>query len=227
MKRPVERLWQAKRQRDLARLHMELQAVLAAGEQVVIVDTETTHLGGELVEIAVRSLHGPVLLNTLVRPQGPLHPSGVHCHGITAATIAVAQARAWPEVYPQVARILAGRQAVAYNAPADQQAIHYTNELYAGLPPLTCWWYDLQDAYAVFRGAWQPAAGRYADHRLEHALRECGLDWQGITYHRAAGDTEAARRLLWHIAVRLQQAEGADHARTSEPPSRLYLRPVG
>lgn len=200
----LQHLWDAKRRRDLARLRLQVEELLAASEQVVLVDTETTDLEGEVLEINVRSLAGAIVLDTLVRPQCPISPAAVRCHGITAEMIAHANAPAWPEIHAQVAGALAGRLAVAYNAPFDQGAIQRTSRRHPYLVPVQARrWFDLLRAYATFRGEWDPHKKRYLWHRLAQAVQQCGLDLAALPYHRAAGDTEAARRLLLHMAAQL------------------------
>jgi len=61
------------------------QARAWLGVNALILDTETTGLDehAEIVEIAVIDCTGAVLLDTLVRPAGPIPAEAVEIHGIT------------------------------------------------------------------------------------------------------------------------------------------------
>ena len=66
----------------------QARAWLAAN--ALILDTETTGLGddAEVVELAVIDCAGAVLLDTLVRPSGPVPAEAAAIHGITDAMAA-------------------------------------------------------------------------------------------------------------------------------------------
>lgn len=91
----------------------EARAVVA--QNPVVIDTETTGMGAaQVIEVAILDLSGRVLLETLVRPAGPIPERAGRTHGISDE--AVAQAPTWPEVHERVAQALAGRKVVAFNA---------------------------------------------------------------------------------------------------------------
>ena len=65
----------------------------------LILDTETTGLDddAEVVELAVIDCAGTVLLDTLVRPSGPVPAEAAAIHGITDAMLA--DAPTWSEIH--------------------------------------------------------------------------------------------------------------------------------
>jgi DNA polymerase-3 subunit epsilon len=92
---------------------------MLADEHLVILDTETTGLGGddEIVEIAVINAQGEVLLDTLVKPTKPIPQGATWIHGITDEM--VDDAPTFPEIYPRLAKVLDGRPVGIYNAAFD------------------------------------------------------------------------------------------------------------
>lgn len=82
----------------------------------IIVDTETSDLGGSILEVAaIDAASGVVLLETLVDPGDvPIHPDAAAVHGLSADQLAGAPA--WPLVFPVLATVTAGRVVLAYNA---------------------------------------------------------------------------------------------------------------
>lgn len=85
----------------------------------VVLDTETTDLDGSVCQVAVVDVRsGRELLRTLVNPLAPIAPEAQQVHGITDAQ--VEDAPTWPEVWPRLQQVTAGRLVVAYNARFDQ-----------------------------------------------------------------------------------------------------------
>lgn len=92
----------------------------------VLLDTETTGISAydEIVQIAVLAPDGEVLLDTLVRPTRSIPGEATFIHGITDAD--VADAPAFPEIFPRLKEIIAGKTVVIYNAPFDVRLIRQT-----------------------------------------------------------------------------------------------------
>ena len=86
----------------------QARAWLAAN--ALILDTETTGLGddAEVVELAVIDCAGAVLLDTLVRPSGPVPAEAAAIHGITDAMLAGAPT--WSEIHARFCDLVEGRQ---------------------------------------------------------------------------------------------------------------------
>jgi DNA polymerase-3 subunit epsilon len=86
----------------------------------VTFDTETTGVSGnsEICEICmIDGDNGEVLLDTLVKPIGMMHPKAQEVHGIMPHELV--DAPDWLEVEQQVRALSAGRVGVAYNANFD------------------------------------------------------------------------------------------------------------
>jgi DNA polymerase III epsilon subunit-like protein len=103
-----------------------------ADKQAVILDTETTDLQGEPVEIAVINLAGEPLLDTLVQATRPIDPETGRVHGITEA--ALQEAPTFPEVYPQLCRVFeTASRIITYNADFDFGILERARRVH-GLP---------------------------------------------------------------------------------------------
>ena len=159
----------------------------------LILDTETTGLGddAEVVELALVDCAGAVLLDTLVRPSGPVPAEAAAIHGITDAMLA--EAPTWSEVHDRFCDLVEGRQVVIYSREFDTRVITQTARRY-GLPAPQG--FDLaldgsavhcaMQAYAEFRGEWSAEKGQYRWQKLSAAAAQ-----QGVTVtnaHRALGD---------------------------------------
>ena len=109
-------------QRDADRVEAVAWArTVLADPHVVVLDTETTDLYGEVIEIVVLTMVGEVLLESLVCPTGglgPISPVATEVHGLTMAD--VAEAPTFAQLYDQVATILQGAsRIVAWNSAFD------------------------------------------------------------------------------------------------------------
>ena len=87
----------------------------------MVIDTETTDLHGEIIQVAVVDLAGTVLLDTLVRPSTPIAPAASLVHGMVDSDVATAPSLA--DVAPALAEVTRGRLLLAYNAPYDYGVI--------------------------------------------------------------------------------------------------------
>ncbi len=87
-------------------------------DRAIILDTETTDLDGEPVEISIINIDGKPLLDTLVQATCPTSPGAREVHGISDEELK--DAPTFPDVYPELCRILAAAsQIVVYNASFD------------------------------------------------------------------------------------------------------------
>ena len=181
---------------------MRDQAVAAAAVErarvwlaanALILDTETTGLGddAEVVELAVIDCAGTVLLDTLVRPSGPVPGEAAAIHGITDAMLVAAPT--WPEIHDRFCRLIDGRQVVIYSRDFDSRLIGQTARRY-GLQTPQCFALPLDDdlvhcamqAYAEFYGEWAEEKGRYRWQKLSTAAQQQGVTVENA--HRALGD---------------------------------------
>ena len=103
----------------------------------LILDTETTGLDddAEVVELAVIDCAGTVLLDTLVRPSGPVPAEAAAIHGITDAMLA--DAPTWSEIHDRFCDLVEGRQVVIYSREFDARVISQTARRY-GLQAPQC-----------------------------------------------------------------------------------------
>ncbi|HET8628802.1 MAG TPA: exonuclease domain-containing protein [Thermomicrobiales bacterium] len=169
---------------------------LFARDDWALVDTETTGLdrAAEVIDIAVLDRHGRVLLDTLVRPQGPITPGAAAVHHLAAAD--VADAPTFPEVWPALLAALRGRALLAYNVSFDERLLRQTAQRHRlRLPavPTEC----VMRAYARFWG--EPGRGGGRWQSLDRACAQQGLPPGN---HRALGDCRATWALLRAMAAR-------------------------
>ena len=177
-------------------------AVLRARERIagrpLYLDTETTGLdeASEIVEVCIIDADGASLVDTLVRPSGRIPPGATKIHGITDEM--VADAPSWPEVWPAVESVIAGREVGIYNADYDLAMIRRCNARHQlQRREKNARGFCIMKLYARFAGDRKPN-GEFRWHRLEAAGEQCGIDL--LNAHRARADTLLARALLHHMA---------------------------
>lgn len=166
-----------------------------------IVDTETTGRGpkwgggvDEIVEICIIDGSGVVLLNTLVRPRGTMHPDAAAKSGITDAMLATCAP--FSAIAKQVRGYLDGKHVVIYNAEYDTGLIAGEFAACSQAAPT----YEVRCAmlaYHKFSG--RPSQQRWA--RLDAACQTEGITPQGDA-HRALGDCLSTLALLRRMAER-------------------------
>ncbi|MEU7230025.1 3'-5' exonuclease [Streptomyces chrestomyceticus] len=103
------------RERREAEERVRWAAAALADPDVVVLDTETTGLDDDarIVELAVVSSSGEVLLDTLLNPGEPVPDDAAALHGITTAR--VAGAPAFSDVLVQLTSLLDGKRCLIYN----------------------------------------------------------------------------------------------------------------
>ena len=148
--------------RSLARSRLRLR-------DAVILDTETTDLYGQVIQVSVIDLTGRVLLSTLVRPTAEVSPAATVVHGIHDQDLA--DAPALHVIAPQLLDVTRGRRLLAYNAPYDRQVLS-TDFRAAGVDPAHLAdrhnWVCLMRARALVEGRdWVALGGPH------HALGDC------------------------------------------------------
>lgn len=162
------------------------QAVLN-DPKAIILDTETTDLDGEPVEISIINVAGETLLNTLVKSTEQISPGAMAVHGITEADLQTAPA--FPDIYPDLCRILeAASRIVVYNAPFDfrilerARNVHNLSPFPVALfdnvfPDEVVWWRGLDCAmkmYAQWYGEWSSYHKDYKWQQLNGGHRALG-----------------------------------------------------
>ncbi|MFF7176822.1 exonuclease domain-containing protein [Streptomyces pseudovenezuelae] len=112
------------RRREVAGLE-EWAAAALADELVCVLDTETTGKDGDarVVEVAVYSVHGEVLLDSLVNPGCSIPAEATGIHGITDSMVSAAPS--FGELLGALAQALDGRRCLIYNDVFDVGRLRY------------------------------------------------------------------------------------------------------
>ena len=154
-------------------------------EHALIIDTETLGAGPsvEVIELAVGDAAGRVVFQTLVRPAyNRLPPPSKHRRFETADFTA---APYWPDLWPELAALVAGRLLVAYNAAFDRRALA-AECARRGLASEERGWRCVMPLV-------KKALGAKRSPTLTEACARFGVEGGD---HRAARDVEATYRLL-------------------------------
>ena len=180
------------------------QARALLDDSPFVFDTETTGLGSddEIVEIAIISVDGTVLLDSLVKPRFPVPPEATRIHGIGNADLA--QAPTILELLPQLQQLFADRLVTSYNLDYDIRMVRQSLAAVGGCRPQG--WptsnpsHCIMELYARFWGAWNDYHGSYTLQSLGNALSQCSLTTED-TPHRALGDAKGALKVLQYMAL--------------------------
>lgn len=182
-------------ERDRMR-HMA-QELLA--QDPVFLDTETTGIGpkDEVIEICVLDSDGEILVDTLVKPLGKIHPEAVRHHGITETMLAGAPS--WPAIWPEVeASVGVGRVAI-YNAEFDVRMMRQSHQKHGMKWTLDDDRFDcIMYLYAEFYGDWDRRRESFRWQKLEAAARQSGILLRNT--HRARDDALLTRAVLRFMA---------------------------
>ena len=183
--------------------------------RVIYLDTETTGFGprAEIVDIAVVSAAGEVVLESLVQPTRRIPADATAIHGITNAD--VKDAPAWCDLYEDLLRVLAGRRIIVYNVIFDRQMVNQACDRYDLAAPAADWECAMRK-YAGFYGNWDSGKRWYRFQKLERAVLAFGAEPGG---HRAAADAFACRAVVLGMAATPppMPATGANMAPPSTP----------
>ncbi|MCD6033818.1 MAG: Exonuclease RNase and polymerase [Thermomicrobiales bacterium] len=173
--------------------------------RVIYLDTETTGFGprAEIVDIAVVSAAGEVVLESLVQPTRRIPADATAIHGITNAD--VKDAPAWCDLYDDLLRVLAGRRIIVYNVIFDRQMVNQACERYDLAAPVADWECAMRK-YAGFFGNWDAGKRWYRFQKLERAVLAFGAEPGG---HRAAADAYACRAVVLGMAATPPPTPGA------------------
>lgn len=164
---------------------------------VLILDTETCDLNGEVIELAVINTLGETRYHSRYCPLTPIQPGAQRVHGLT--TEMLAGEACFADEYDLIAGLLGGaKQVLIYNASFDLRCLAETCRLHKVEPiPIQAPRYSdrlsgqhihcLMQMYAE----WYGEPGRYGGYR-----------WQKLTGgdHSALGDARAALNVLRKMA---------------------------
>lgn len=173
----------------------------ATSPDFVVLDTETNGLRGQILEVAVVTLQGELLFESLVKNFEPLDPEAQKIHGITAELLAGAPS--FVEIAPQLRAVLRGRTVLAFKVDFDYERLKYTR-LSVGLEQgvlnrksTAC----VMLEYAVLHGLYDAEEQDYRWASLDKACAEMGVSRQGVR-HRAAGDALTTAALVQAVAAK-------------------------
>lgn len=187
-------------EREAARARVIWAADALADPDVVVLDSETTglHSTACVVDLAVMTAAGEVLLDTLVNPGVPIPPAATDVHGITDAM--VESAPQFAEILPALTAALAGRRVLIYNAPYDKGVLRWEltrhHEALGDPAPAesaAAWLAGLDvDDVMVRYSDW---VGEWDDYHQDNRWQPLGGD------HRALGDCRAVLQRLAEMGV--------------------------
>ena len=188
------------------------RAGLALGQNIVVLDTETTGLGrgDEIIEISCVNRDGEVLLDTLVKPRVRISPQAALVNGLRNRDLEDAPDMA--VLMDTLEPILAAADVIAsYNLDFDGRLLRQSNGPGYRLPAGTgrlC----IMRAYAEFRGEWNRDLRGYRWHKLADAMRACGARARG-TPHGSLQNALGALAVLRHIALDGMEQDPAQDVR--------------
>jgi DNA polymerase III subunit epsilon len=167
---------------------------LLAGDDWLIIDTETTGLDGaaEIVQIGLLAPDGEVVLETLVRPTTRIPWQATAIHGITDDHCA--DAPSYGDLHLHVLALIGRRRLVCYNADYDRRLLRQTAALHGCRVPSerTLVWECAMRQYARYVGQWNASRGDYRFQRLPPI--------PGQASHSAIADCRATLALLQRMA---------------------------
>jgi DNA polymerase-3 subunit epsilon len=178
----------------MSKFPLQCKHVVGNPEKYAVLDTETTGLYGEIIELAIVDINGNVLFDKLLRPMCKIEGGAMGVHGITEAMVTDAKtfAEEWREIYTA----LTNRIVIAYNVDFDKERLEHTAKIHGvSLPALE--WRCLMLKYAQFYGA----PGRYEEfawQKLGDACEQQGVIVEQV--HRALGDARATASLIRRLA---------------------------
>lgn len=162
----------------------------------VFLDTETTGFppAAEVVDLAIVTADGEILVETLVRPLSPIPPATTAIHGITDQD--VAGAPCWLEIHDRVCAALAGRTIIVYNVDFDRRVLGSCSDRHQlSLPEAR--WECAMAAYADYRNEFAAGSGHWRRYNLEVAAGHFGHPPGG---HRALADALTCLRVVRGMA---------------------------
>ena len=161
-------------------------------DETVFLDTETTGLGrgAEIVDIAVVTASGEVLVDLMVRPFGRIPFEATQIHGISDED--VAGAPCWSDALDLLRPILFDREIVVYNVGFDRTMLRQCCDRIGALVP-RAGWHCAMKAFAAYRQERVRGRPGFRWHSLPAAAAWFGLPAGG---HRALADAEVCRRVV-------------------------------
>lgn len=168
-------------------------------DNLLILDTETTGLDSDaqVIQLAIIDIHGDTLFNELIKPIGTSSWVGAErVHGISYEM--VENKKHLPGYYPQLHRILKGRNVAVYNALYDKRILIQSAKAncYHALIDLleSINWYDVMIPYAEYYKDWNSYRRSHTWQSLTNACSQQGIIIENA--HDALGDCKMTLALL-------------------------------
>lgn len=157
-------------------------------EDVVILDTETTDLHGEIIEIAIIDIQGETVLNQRIKPQEAISDGAYQIHGISLDDLK--DCPTFPEAYPAIKQAIDGKLLVIFNASYDTTCLQRD---YAR--------HDLSEADSITM-TYNCAMLWYSQYVGDYSRWHGDYRWQALPGgdHSALGDCLATLDLIKHMA---------------------------
>lgn len=179
---------------------------LINSETIVVIDTETTGMTytDEIIEIAVLSTAGAVLLHSLVKPSRPIPAAATEINHITDEM--VANAPTWAEVYPRLMDVLGDKKWIGWKSEFDARLITQTcliNGLYDDLSAAQLLaeyerihgsQFDAKQIYSAWYCELDREHGGFVRQHLAAATQQMGVEHDKA--HRAVADCYAVIGVL-------------------------------
>ena len=165
----------------------EFKQVIGSGDYVIL-DTETTGLrDAEIIQIAIISSNGEVLLDTLIKPIRPIPQDAIRIHGITNEMVADKLGIMY--FYDQIRQLLSGRNVIVFNVAYDKQILYDSLQI-ANIQEVN-WdqeskWFCAMEAFSELKGEWNAKRKSYKWQSLSKACDYYNLPI--IDAHNALGD---------------------------------------
>jgi DNA polymerase-3 subunit epsilon len=163
------------------------RGILAADPtSILILDSETTDLGGEIIDLAIIDLTGSTVFQSLFNPLMEISPDAANIHHLTRARL-IDEPR-FGDLYDAVKAAIGGKKVLIYNAAFDNARLYFTCTSH-DLDPLRYESECVMLWYAQWFGEWN-------DYR--HSYR-----WQRLAGgdHSALGDCIATLAALKEMAA--------------------------
>lgn len=159
-----------------------------ADEKAVILDTETTGLDGEVIEVAICDVTGKPLFDRLIKPTCEIEPGAARVHGITNEMLKFEPTFA--QVHEELGQLLdQASRIVIYNVEFDYNVLKNSCRAH-NLPSLE---WDKR---------WQCAMKQYARYYGEWSHYHKSFTWQRLNGgHRAMGDCLACLEKIKEMAA--------------------------
>jgi DNA polymerase III epsilon subunit-like protein len=168
---------------------------------LIFLDTETTgmHPKSEIIDIGIIDAQGKTLMDRLVRCQDGVPKDASAIHGITESMLEE-QGKSFPELWPQLAPLLADHPLAIYNAEFDVQQLRQTARRYGLVLPKFVSVHCVMLLYSEYVGErhWRYTS-QYRYQKLSTACENFGIEQPAA--HRALADAQAAREVMLAMAA--------------------------